>query len=64
MRHIVNGFPKNPIELCPFNHCFTKEKIIQNWIAVGFLPMTGNATNDPKVAYELGPGDAPDDAQV
>jgi hypothetical protein len=64
LSHIVNGFPNDPIELRPFDNCFTKEKIIQNWIAVGFLPMTGNAANDPKVAYELGPGGAPDDAQA
>ena len=64
LSHIVNGFPNDPIELRPFDNCFTKDKIIQNWIAVGFLPMTGNAANDPKVAYELGPGGAPDDAQA
>lgn len=26
--------------------------------------MTGNAANDPKVSYELGPGGAPEKAQV
>jgi hypothetical protein len=64
LSHIDNGFPNDPIELHPFDHCFTKEKIIQNWIAVGFLPMMGNAANNPKVAYKLGPGGAPDDAQA
>jgi len=32
------------------------EGIIKSWIAVGFLPMTGNAVNDPKVRHELGDG--------
>lgn len=64
LAHIVNGFPNDPIELRPFDNCFTKENIIKTWIAVGFLPMTGNAANDPKVAYELGPGGAPEKAKV
>ena len=64
LAHIVNGFPNDSIELRPFDNCFTKENIIKTWIAVGFLPMTGNAANDPKVAYELGPGGAPEKAQV
>ena len=33
------------------------------WIAVGFLPMTANAVNDPKVRYELGEGGAPEAEQ-
>lgn len=60
---IVNGYSNDPIELRPFDHCFTKENIIKTWIAVGFLPMTGNAVNDPKVAYELGADGAPIEAQ-
>ena len=60
---IVNGYSNDPVELHPFDHCFTKENIIKTWIAVGFLPMTGNAANDPKVAYELGPDGAPVEAQ-
>ena len=46
-------------ELCPFDFCFTKEKIIKTWINVGFLPMTGNAALDSKVRHELGEGGAP-----
>jgi len=60
---IVNGYSNNPIELRHFDHCFTKENIIKTWIAVGFLPMMGNAVNDSKVAYELGPNGAPIVAQ-
>ena len=59
---IVNGFPGDPIEKRPFDFCFCYEKIIAKWIAVGFLPMTGNAVNDPKVRYELGEGGAPEEA--
>ena len=63
LAHIVNDFPNDPIELRPFDNCFTKENIIKTCIAVGFLPMTGNAANDSKVGYELGPGGAPEKAQ-
>ncbi len=31
------------------------------WLAVGFMLMTGNTVNDPKVRYKLGEGDAPQD---
>ena len=37
-------------------------KILAFWRAVGFLPMTQNAANDPKVRYELGPDGSPEDA--
>ena len=50
------------MELRPFDFHFKKETIIKTWKAVGFLPMTGNATKDPKVRYEMGEGGAPDDA--
>ena len=60
--NIVNGFPGDPIENRPFDYCFTQEKIIKSWVAVGFMPMTGNAANDPKVRYELGDGGAPQEA--
>jgi hypothetical protein len=55
----VNGWPDDPVELRPFDYHFTKEGIIRSWIAVGFLPMTGRATQDPKVRHELGEGGAP-----
>ncbi len=54
-----NGWPEDPLELQPFDYHFTKEGIIRLWIAVGFLPMTGRATEDPKVRHELGEGGAP-----
>jgi hypothetical protein len=57
--HIVNGFVGDPIEKRPFDYCFQKHKLINQWIKVGFLPMTYNAVNDPKVRFELGDGGAP-----
>jgi len=57
--HVVNGFPGDPVELRPFDFCFTQEKIIKTWIKVGFMPHTGNAASDPKVRHELGEGGAP-----
>lgn len=60
---IVNGFPGDPIELRPFDFIFQKQTILNTWRAVGFIPMTANAVNDPKVWYELGDGGAPQAAQ-
>ena len=31
---IVNGYPGDPIELCTFDYCFSKEKIWDTWRAV------------------------------
>ena len=59
---IVNGYPEDPIELRPFDLYLTREKIIKYWITCGFLPMTRNALNNPKVRYELGEGGAPQEA--
>jgi len=61
--HIINGFPGDPLNLRPFDKCFCTVKIINTWIVVGFLPMTGNAALDPKVRYELGEGGAPEEAR-
>ncbi len=54
--NIVNGFPGDAIKDRPFDYCFSEDNIIKNWIAVGFMPITGNAANDPKVRHELGEG--------
>ena len=65
LARIVNGFSNDPIELLPFDNCFTESKIITTWIAVlVFLPMNGNAGNNRKVGYELGEGGAPKEARV
>ncbi len=56
LANLVNGWPDDPVELRPFDYHFTKEGIIRSWIAVGFLPMTGRATQDLKVRHELGEG--------
>jgi hypothetical protein len=60
--NLVNGWPDDPVELQPFDCHFNTKQIIKTWIAVGFMPMTGNAANDPKVRYELGEGGAPPEA--
>ena len=57
--HLVNGWPDYPIKDHPFDFHFTAESIIRSRIAVGFMPMTGCATTDPKVRFEFGPGGAP-----
>ena len=59
---IVNGFPHDSVEKRPFDKCFTYVNIFNTWITVGFLPMTGNAVNDPNVRYESGKGGAPEEA--
>ena len=62
--NVINGFPGDPVELRPFDFCFTQEKIIKTWIKVGFMPHTGNAALDPKVRHELGEGGAPEEDRV
>ena len=64
LANLVNGWPGNPVELRPFDCHFTLERIIYTWIVVGFLPMMGNAVNDPKVRHELGDGGAPSEAAI
>ena len=61
---IVNDISNDPIELRPFDNSFTESKIIKTWIAVDFLPMTGNTANNLKVSYELGEGGAPEEVRV
>jgi hypothetical protein len=60
--HLVNGWPGDPMKLRPFDNNFSSKKIIQSWVDVGFLPMTGIAALHPKVRHELGEGGAPPDA--
>ena len=62
--HVINGFPGDPVELRPFDYCFSQEKIIKTWIKVGFMPHTGNAALDPNVRHEIGDGGAPEEQQV
>jgi hypothetical protein len=62
--NVINGFPGDPLELCPFDFCFMQENIIKKWIKVGVMPHTGNAALDPKVRHELGEGGAPVEAGV
>ena len=59
LANLVNGWRDDPVELRHFDYHFTKEGIIRSWLAVGFLPMTGKAAEDPKVRHELGKGGAP-----
>jgi hypothetical protein len=62
--NVINGFPGDPLVLCPFDFCFTQEKIIKTWIKVGFMPHTGNAALDQKVHHKLVEGGAPVEAGV
>jgi hypothetical protein len=54
LANLVNGWSDDPVELHSFDYHFTKEGIIRSWIAVMFLPITGRATQDPKIRHELG----------
>jgi hypothetical protein len=61
--NLVNDWPDDPIEDRPFDRHFSAEGIIQSHIAVGFMPMTGQAAKYPKVRFEFGLGGAlPEDA--
>ena len=63
LANIVNGFPGDKLANKPFDYTFTRENIINSWISVGFLPMTANAVNHPKVCFELGKSGAPEAEQ-
>ena len=52
LAHIVNRSIGNPLKDCPFGYCFQKQKLINQWIKVGFLPMTYNTISDPWVRFE------------
>ncbi len=54
MSVIVNGFPVNPIELCPFDCLFAWQNIFSWWHKVGLLPMIWNVLNDEEVRQQLG----------
>ena len=60
--NMVNGYPDDPIDLRPYENTFTRPNILQWWRKAGFLPMTRNALNNPKVRFELGDGGAPEEA--
>ena len=59
--HITNGFPGDPIEKRPFDFSFRRQTVLGWWRKVGFLPMTRNSVNDPKVSKELGVGGGPEE---
>jgi hypothetical protein len=64
---IVNGHADDDVSTQPFNKCFTKEKIVQAWQKIGFVPFTRNCLSDKKVRHELGQttaNDALEDLQV
>ncbi len=63
LSHIVNGFLGDPIEKHPFENCFTCDNIIKWWCVAGFMPMTLNSRNNPKVKWEAGVGRAPKEAR-
>ena len=51
---IVNGHADDDISRRPVDKNFTKEKIIQAWEKVGFVPFTRNCLSSKKVRHELG----------
>jgi len=51
---IVNGHADDDISRRPFDKNFTKEKIVQAWCKVGFVPFTRNCLSNKKVRHELG----------
>ncbi len=51
---IVNGYPGDLIELCPFDSIFTHNNIWKWWCKVDFIPMNCNSLRDEKVCQQLG----------
>ena len=51
---IVNGRADDDVSTQPFNKCFKKDKIVQAWQKIGFVPFTRNCLSDKKVRHELG----------
>ncbi len=54
--NLVNGWRDNPVDFQLFDCHFNAKQIMKTWIAVGYMTMTGNTANDPKVRYKLGEG--------
>ncbi len=52
--YIVNGFPGDPINLLQFDNDFQCDTIIKQWIKVGFLLMSLNSQNYPRVKWDAG----------
>ena len=51
---IVNGRADDDISKRPFDKCFAKEKIVQAWRKVGFVPFTRSCLKNKRVRKELG----------
>ena len=54
----MNGLPDDNISMQPFNLVFTKEKILNLWDKIGFVPFTRKYLRNPKVRTELGQHEA------
>jgi hypothetical protein len=54
---IVNGKDGDNISKRPFNKHFTKDKVLQAWQKIGFVPFTRNCLASKKVRHELGQTD-------
>ncbi len=64
---IVNGRADDDVSTQPFNMCFKKDKIVQAWQKIGFVPFTRNCLSDKKVRHKLGQttaNDALEDLQL
>ena len=51
---IVNGHADDNVLMRLFDKHFTKEKILQTWHKIGFVPFTQRCLSDRKVRHELG----------
>jgi outer membrane translocation and assembly module TamA len=54
---IVDGNKDDDLSMKPFTKNFTREKIVNAWAKIGFVPFTRNCLNDKKVRHELGQAD-------
>jgi hypothetical protein len=51
---VVNGVDGDPIDMKPFTKFFTRDRIVNSWEKVGFVPFTRRCTFNKKVRHELG----------
>ena len=51
---IVNGQVDDDVSMRPFDKHFTREKVLQAWQKIGFVPFTRRCLSSKKVRHELG----------
>jgi hypothetical protein len=57
MATIVDENKDDDLSMKPFTKNFTREKIVNTWAKIGFVPFTRNCLIDKKVWHELGQTD-------